>query len=232
MQSLINVRQVRNTLLVGLIVGLSLVLSSWVNARLSYLLSLGLSYLLSSWLSLGLGLGLSYWLLLGLFNGLSSDTLDERRRITPNQGIRRSARNSILVGLISGLVSFPIVILCVVLSVWLSLGLIVGLSGGLLAGLLNGGLACIQHGVLRWLLWRSGFIPRNYVRFLDFAAERILLRKVGGGYIFYVDKSLPLRHIPHNSARQQAAKMRPLTSSIQPCGPKARVRGILVCCTV
>ena len=200
MQSLIKVRQVRNTLLVGLIVGLSLVLSSWVNARLSYLLSLGLSYLLSSWLSLGLGLGLSYWLLLGLFNGLSSDTLDERRRITPNQGIRRSARNSILVGLISGLVSFPIVILCVVLSVWLisglrgglrvwlsvclSLGLIVGLAGGLLAGLLNGGLACTQHGVLRWLLWRSGFIPRNYVRFLDFAAERILLRKVGGGYIF------------------------------------------------
>jgi len=50
--------------------------------------------------------------------------------------------------------------------------------------LLNGGLACIQHGVLRWLLWRSRCIPWNYVRFLDVAAERILLRKVGGGYIF------------------------------------------------
>jgi transposase len=34
------------------------------------------------------------------------------------------------------------------------------------------------------------------------------------------------------SSRQQAATTRPLTSSIQPCGPKARVSGILVCCSV
>jgi hypothetical protein len=34
------------------------------------------------------------------------------------------------------------------------------------------------------LLWRNGSIPRNYARFLDYAAERILLRKAGGGYIF------------------------------------------------
>jgi hypothetical protein len=27
-------------------------------------------------------------------------------------------------------------------------------------------------------------MPWNYPRFLDYAAERILLRKVGGGYIF------------------------------------------------
>ncbi len=27
-------------------------------------------------------------------------------------------------------------------------------------------------------------MPWNYARFLDYAAERILLRKVGGGYIF------------------------------------------------
>ena len=32
--------------------------------------------------------------------------------------------------------------------------------------------------------WRAGSIPWNYPRFLDYAAERILLRKVGGGYIF------------------------------------------------
>ena len=34
------------------------------------------------------------------------------------------------------------------------------------------------------LLVRNGSIPWNYVKFLDYAAERILLRKVGGGYIF------------------------------------------------
>jgi hypothetical protein len=34
-----------------------------------------------------------------------------------------------------------------------------------------------------WLI-RQGFTPRNYVRFLDHAADRLLLRKVGGGYVF------------------------------------------------
>jgi predicted membrane metal-binding protein len=54
----------------------------------------------------------------------------------------------------------------------------------LLGALSFGGLACIQHIVLRFLLWRSGQLPWNLPRFLDYAAERILLRKVGGGYIF------------------------------------------------
>jgi hypothetical protein len=45
-------------------------------------------------------------------------------------------------------------------------------------------LAYLRHYVLRLLLWRSGAIPWNYTRFLDIAAEQILLRKVGGGYIF------------------------------------------------
>jgi hypothetical protein len=34
------------------------------------------------------------------------------------------------------------------------------------------------------MLWRSGNTPINYARFLDYAAERVLLRKVGGGYVF------------------------------------------------
>ena len=38
---------------------------------------------------------------------------------------------------------------------------------GLLAGLLTGGLACLRHGILRWLLWRAGSIPWSYPRFLD-----------------------------------------------------------------
>jgi hypothetical protein len=66
----------------------------------------------------------------------------------------------------------------------LVVGLSFGLSTGLLVGLLNGGLACLRHWVLRFLLWRAGAVPWHYVQFLDYAAERILLRKVGGGYIF------------------------------------------------
>jgi hypothetical protein len=51
-------------------------------------------------------------------------------------------------------------------------------------GLLYGGLASFRHYVLRFLLWRAGSVPWRYVPFLDYAAECILLRKVGGGYIF------------------------------------------------
>jgi hypothetical protein len=45
-------------------------------------------------------------------------------------------------------------------------------------------LACLQHFALRVLLWRAADIPWDYTRFLDYCVERILLRKVGGGYIF------------------------------------------------
>jgi ABC-type uncharacterized transport system ATPase subunit len=60
-----------------------------------------------------------------------------------------------------------------------SFGLIVGLIVGLI-----GGKACIQHFILRLILYTNGYIPWNYARFLDYAAERIFLQKVGGGYIF------------------------------------------------
>lgn len=60
-----------------------------------------------------------------------------------------------------------------------------GTVSGLIVGLANGGIACIQHIALRFLLWRFKCLPWNYSRFLDSAAERILLCKVGGGYIFH-----------------------------------------------
>ena len=66
----------------------------------------------------------------------------------------------------------------------LSTGLIFGFASCFVIGLLTGWRACIRHYILRWLLWRNDSIPWNYARFLDYAAERILLRKVGGGYIF------------------------------------------------
>jgi eukaryotic-like serine/threonine-protein kinase len=55
---------------------------------------------------------------------------------------------------------------------------------GLACGLKNGGFAYIKHYVLRFVLWRNDYVPWNYIRFLDYAAERVFLRKVGGGYIF------------------------------------------------
>ena len=63
-------------------------------------------------------------------------------------------------------------------------GLPFGLAVGFFMLLFFGGEACLKHYLLRILLYRSRYMPWNYVHFLDYAAERIFLRKVGGGYIF------------------------------------------------
>jgi hypothetical protein len=47
-----------------------------------------------------------------------------------------------------------------------------------------GGRASLQHLVLRLLLVRNKAAPWKYVSFLDEATDRLLLRKVGGGYVF------------------------------------------------
>ncbi len=131
-----------------------------------------------------------------LVSGLSSDMLDARTLVRPNQGIWSSARNSVLVGFLFGIIGAlpfgllfgPIFSTQANLSGLLSSLLLYMLTGGVICGLIvglsNGGIACIQHIVLRLFLCCSGQIPWNYVRFLDYAADRILLRKVGGGYIF------------------------------------------------
>jgi hypothetical protein len=55
---------------------------------------------------------------------------------------------------------------------------------GLFISLEKGGYFLLDHFVTRYLLCRRNLVPWALVRFLDTAAERILLRKVGGGYIF------------------------------------------------
>src|SRR5205085_1873096 len=50
--------------------------------------------------------------------------------------------------------------------------------------LIRGGIACLEHVCLRYYLWRRKHIPFDYVYFLNYAAERIILRNIGGGYIF------------------------------------------------
>ena len=125
-----------------------------------------------------------------LKSGLSVGDIETRD--IPNQGIHRSAWNALVVGLVGGLVGGLVVGLVFGLVFGpvgglvfgLVFGLVVGLIVGLIGGLNAGGQACLKHLVLRLLLVRNGSIPWNYVKFLDYAAERILLRKVGGGYIF------------------------------------------------
>ncbi|MDJ0573856.1 MAG: hypothetical protein QNJ65_01650 [Xenococcaceae cyanobacterium MO_234.B1] len=108
--------------------------------------------------------------------------------IIPNQGVWRSAKNA---GIFFVLF-FPVGMLCSlnyakggfheVISIGLAVGLLAGMAGG--RGPVFAGLVLIQHFTLRVILWWRGYIPWNYARFLNYATERIFLRKVGGGYIF------------------------------------------------
>lgn len=66
----------------------------------------------------------------------------------------------------------------------LLIGLVIGPVVRLVVGLINKLGTFLQHFVLRFWFWRAGFPPWNVLVFLDEAAQRLLLRKVGGGYIF------------------------------------------------
>jgi predicted lipid-binding transport protein (Tim44 family) len=62
--------------------------------------------------------------------------------------------------------------------------LVGGLIFGLIGGLIGGGFACTQHFTLRLILYRNGYIPWNYARFLNYCTERLFLQRVGGRYRF------------------------------------------------
>jgi hypothetical protein len=65
-----------------------------------------------------------------------------------------------------------------------ALGCLAGFVTALAVWLLAGGRAYLQNLVLRALLVREGAVPWRYKRFLDYAVERVFLRRVGNGYIF------------------------------------------------
>ena len=162
-------QRVRAMLIPGLLLGLSGLMNGLIGG-------------LSSGPIVGLSLGLIGGLSAGLFVWLGSGLRATKIEITtlPNQGIWNSAKNAVVITLIGGLSGG----LFLGLIVGLVIGLSGGLSGGLIFGLLYGGQAVIQHYTLRFLLSRAGCFPWNLVCFLDYAAERVFLRKVGGGYIF------------------------------------------------
>jgi len=66
--------------------------------------------------------GLIVTIISGLAGGLPSGKLDERAFVIPNQGIRRSARNSVIVGLLSGLCIGLVSELIIALNLWPSFG--------------------------------------------------------------------------------------------------------------
>jgi len=169
---------------IGGIIGVEILHWSWPRSLFSLLsifmtgivfgLVLGLLYGLLA----GLVAGLLFVVLTGLMQGLSAGTI--ATKTIPNQGIYRSVRNAFLVGVPSG----AIIGLAGGLIAGVGIGLVTGIAGGAVLGLPYGGLACLQHFALRLVIVRSGFAPWRYAAFLDYAAERLFLRKVGGGYMF------------------------------------------------
>ncbi|MEA1895480.1 MAG: NACHT domain-containing protein [Euryarchaeota archaeon] len=179
------------------IMTIGVVVMTWLLTGMPFVLLFGVHGLwMGVWYGLlfgmigGQGIELEYE---GIFDEPGSREVGKRvegtklTRTVPNEGIHRSARNALVsglfAGLLFGLLSVPVAWLMELHDV-LFVALIVGLLNGLLSGLHFGGLACIQHYVLRIMLRLNGSAPLRYVRFLDYAAGHIFLRKVGGGYIF------------------------------------------------
>ncbi len=110
-----------------------------------------------------------------------------------NQGMRESAANAgtfTLIGGVAWLLLYLLVLLLVDEPIDPNSLLLDGISNGLFFGIYIGGLACLQHGVLRLILWWNGYIPWNYAKFLNCAAQQGFLVRVGGRYRFnqpYVD---------------------------------------------
>ncbi|MEM6251293.1 MAG: NACHT domain-containing protein [Cyanobacteria bacterium P01_D01_bin.156] len=139
-------------------------------------------------------------LLLGFINSGVSYT-ELAFKAYPNQGIWHSSRNSLFVATVTFaflLISFELLYAVIFrfsgayqsqsflffFFVNLPIALYPCMIAALIVGLANGGISCLKHLVLRLMISLMGYAPWHYARFLDYAAERLFLQKVGGGYIF------------------------------------------------
>ena len=172
---------------------------AWFGAGVGAVIGLGVGWLVALVGNRGDAAPLPWPLFFALFGGLSQVLenglirSEVKLRTTPGQGIERSRRNGLAVGLGGGVITAVLLLLGLFLGrIRLDfapmhlLGWIVGaaLYLGVVGGLMYGGLVALQHRRLLAILQQDGVLPPNYVHFLDYAAERSLLRKVGGGYMF------------------------------------------------
>lgn len=120
----------------------------------------------------------SITLLSVLLGGLRGNRLPTTH--TPNQGIRLSGRSALAAASL-----FAIIMSLATTIFWGStFGVLAGLVAAWIAGALYGAGSVINHFLLRLWLFRLGRLPRHYPAFLDEAANRVILNKVGGGYMF------------------------------------------------
>jgi hypothetical protein len=125
------------------------------------------------------------------FSAIRGDAVE--LKTAPNMGILLSGRNA----LITVAVNFVLALIAkFMLHKWnfyrgkgnegffILLPIAIIIAGTFAWGRL-GGLDFLAHYCLRFVLRRRGYIPRGYVRFLNYAATELgFLQKVGGGYVF------------------------------------------------
>jgi len=108
----------------------------------------------------------------------------------------------------------------------LMIGVGLGLSGGLLTFLWFGGIDALQHLILRCILYFKQYLPWNISRFLDHCVELILLRRVGGSYIF--PHRLLMEHFEEINERDAVAIKKPIRTGIKIVGGLGRFVTVLV----
>jgi len=168
-------RNWKNVLLAGLFIGL-------VGGLFGLLgVLLGVSGLF------GLFIGLLFGLPLILLKAGLENQIPVKKSVV-NQGIVASFHNMLYFGTPFGIIMGVVLGIGMVTAGFrevsvasFPLWLFIGVFFGYLA---LGGLAVVQHFILRLTLWLAGYTPFNLVHFLDHAANLILLRKAGGGYMF------------------------------------------------
>jgi hypothetical protein len=119
--------------------------------------------------------------------GLNGPTINKWEK--ENQGIWLSLKNSTI------LIAVYTFVLLVAISIYLKISyassiywiiwLFIGFGLSIFFSFTwGGGRAFIQHFMLRFFLYLNGYIPLNFVGFLNYATENLFMQKVGGGYIF------------------------------------------------
>jgi uncharacterized membrane protein len=132
------------------------------------------------------------WLIFGLIGGLIFGLkADIQTRIKPNQGIKNSAKNMVIVSAI-------VLVTALIFKFLLEHFLASVIDSKLLRELITpplfvlilfgfqqgGGQALIQHLSLRLVLAWNRYAPLRYDLLLNYCTERLLLQRVGGRYRF------------------------------------------------
>lgn len=167
----------------------TLVFGGWLADELINGMAYGLMELLMDGLIVGAFGGLIAGLIDGLVVGLKANISS---RVKPNQGIRASFKNTLVIFIVAPL---PFVLLVINLPYPLHIADETAATfASAIAALIFwvvlwrtayfGGIACVRHFSLRLVLYHNAAIPWNYARFLNYCTDRLLLQRVGGRYRF------------------------------------------------